>query len=129
MGLLVVGMSGSGLHGQETTSGLLARLALLWSGVTSHRRHCAYLTVEPGMGLSVIPGLLRQIQDMDILEHLAAIPAPHDDQPVKRRAVGGDGVQEAAVIESRGGGWACQRGLLPLARGPCLVQLQDPQLS
>lgn len=78
-----------------------------------------HLTVKPGMGLGGgVPGLLGQMQDMDILEHLATVPAPHDDEPVKGGAVWGDRVQEAAVIEAGAGGWAGHGGLLPLAGRP-----------
>ncbi len=31
------------------------------------------------MGLSILPGLFVEVQDVDILEHLPAVPAPHDD--------------------------------------------------
>ena len=101
----------------------------LLSGLLYMRVFLFHLTVKPRVGLGgSVPGLLGQVQDMDILEHLAAVPPAHDDQPVVGGAVGRDGVQEAAVVKAGAGGWASHGGLLPLAGRPRLVQLQQPQL-
>ena len=71
------------------------------------------------MVLGVVPGLLGEVQDMDVLEHLAAVAPAHDDEAVVGGAVGGHRVHEAAVVEAGRGCGPRQGGLLPAAGGPC----------